>query len=155
MRKITKRSLAITTAAVVAVGGGAAAWAAWSVSNHATASVKSGSATPVQIVNAALTGPLIPGPGTGVQFRINNPNPFPIRVTAATLTGFNTDKPGCDDDNFVAGTGAFTPIETIGANGGTNVVWANAIKLKNSPHTDCQNADVTFEVNVTAESKDS
>jgi hypothetical protein len=77
MRKITKRSLAITTAAVVAVGGGAAAWAAWSVSNSATASVSSGSAVPVQIEGAVLPGPLLPGPGTGVQFTVRNSKPVP------------------------------------------------------------------------------
>jgi hypothetical protein len=154
MRKITKRSIAITTAAVVAVGGGAAAWAAWSVSSSATASAQAGSAVPVQIVNAVLTGPLIPGPGTGVRFRVENTNPFAVNVSAATLTQFATTKSGCGSGNFQAGEGTFPGPLAIPAGNGADITWDNAVKLKANPDNDCQGAPLTFSVNVTAASVD-
>jgi hypothetical protein len=158
MRKITKRSLAITTAAVVAVGGGAAAWAAWSVSNSATASVQAGSASQVQIEGAVLNGPLVPGAGTGVTFTVKNTNPFRVKVTGVTATGFTTTKAACANSNFQAGSGTVPEFELDaqdGANATRTIIWNNAIKLKADPSNECQNAPVQFKVNVEAASLDS
>jgi hypothetical protein len=154
MRKITKRSIAITTAAVVAVGGGAAAWAAWTVSGSATASANAGSAVPVTVVNAGLIGPLIPGPGTGVKFRVENPNAFTVRVSGATLGAFASARESCPSDNFVAGPGSMVGTVDIPAGNGADIGWNNAVKLKASPDDACQGAPLTFSVNVTAASID-
>ncbi|MBL7254934.1 hypothetical protein [Paractinoplanes lichenicola] len=156
MRKNTKRSVAAVAAAVVAIGGGAAAWAAWTVSNSATASASAGSATPVGIVDAKLTGPLVPGPGTGVEFTVNNTNPFRVLVTGASLSGFATTQDGCDADNFVAiEDAAFNSFE-LEANAGTHTyTWNNSIKLKDNPDDACKGAPITFQVSVDAESLDS
>jgi hypothetical protein len=156
MRKITKRSAAVITAAVVAVGGGAAAWAAWSVSGSATASASAGSAAPVGVVNAQLTGPLVPGAGTGVQFKVTNTNPFKVRVTGASLSDFATTQTGCNADNFEAIAGAaFTPFNLEANAGEHTYTWANSIKLKANPDNACQGAPITFKVSVNAESLDS
>jgi hypothetical protein len=155
MRRITKRSLAIGTAVVVAVGGGAAAWATWTTNGTAQATVQSGSAVPVSVTEVALIGSLIPGHPAGVSFKIANPNGFGVHVSGATLSGFSTSKSGCSNSNFQAVEDApFTPFDMTANANPAPVNWANSIKLAASPNNACQDAPVTFTVTVNAESND-
>jgi hypothetical protein len=96
MRKITKRSAAITAATVIALGGGAA-WAAanwFSGSGTATASASS-----VQNVTAigTVSDKLWPGRKLNAAVSITNPNDYPVRVTGATISslGVANAEGGC------------------------------------------------------------
>src|SRR4051794_32051074 len=56
MRKITKRSAAVLTAAVIAVGGAGAAWAAWSLTGAGTANAKSATVLPLKANSVDVEG---------------------------------------------------------------------------------------------------
>ena len=88
MRKITKRSAAVIGAAVIAIGGGAAAWAAggWSVSGSGTGDA---SAASINLLSApSPMGPLPVSPGlvTTVTTKVNNPNDFPVLLNSNNVS---------------------------------------------------------------------
>lgn len=89
MRKITKRSAAIIAASVIAVGGGAAAWAAngWGVTGEGEATAK---ASDIKKLTASAdlgaTKRIYPGLVTTVNTSVANPNDFPVNLTAGKVT---------------------------------------------------------------------
>jgi hypothetical protein len=146
MRKITKRSAAIIAATALAVGGAGAAWAAWTLSGSATATVSAGSAVPLTVTNAALTGSLVVGSTSGVTLKISNNNAFPVSVTGATISDISGG-PACGSANFDNGTGAF-PTTAIAKNADAVVAWPDAIKMQPTAVDGCQGATVTFNLAV-------
>ena len=85
MRKITKRSAIIASAAVVVVGGAGAAFAAWSLNSSETVTSTAESASPLVVSGQTLVGTLYPGSINGVQFNAHNPNKFPVKVTGIKM----------------------------------------------------------------------
>lgn len=92
MRKITKRSAAIIAASVIAVGAGAAAWAAvngWDITGSGTATGKAASIVPMT-ASADMRGVKVyPGLVTTVTTLVTNANDFPVKLntTAVQPTG--------------------------------------------------------------------
>jgi hypothetical protein len=86
MRKITKRSAIIATAAVVAIGGGAAAWAAgWNIGGTGTGDASAASITPLTAAIDLGSTTVYPGLVVNVTGKVNNPNDFPVQVTDANV----------------------------------------------------------------------
>lgn len=118
MKKFTarKKRVAITTAALVAIGGGAA-FAYWTSQGTGTGSAATGTTEPFTVTSSTATGgPLTPGgpsqtvafdvtnPGTGVQHLTN------VKVTVADADGDAwTDPSGCSFEDYAVGTAVFTP----------------------------------------------
>ncbi|MCM4077025.1 hypothetical protein [Paractinoplanes hotanensis] len=155
MRKITKRSAAVITAAVVAVGGGAAAWAAWSVSTTSSAVATTGSAAPVEVTASALSPALVPGNKASVQVTLRNPNNFLVKVKKVEITSITTTKTGCGNGNFAFTKPEITELtlSPVSVQGDTqNVTLTDAVSLKNDPNNACQEAEVTVNYKVDAES---
>jgi hypothetical protein len=92
MRKFTKRSAALVTAAVVAVSGGAA-WAinGWDIGGTGEANGQASEIKPLT-ASTAFTDKLFPGAKSPLVTNMTNPNDFPvqltgqIQVTNATVT---------------------------------------------------------------------
>jgi hypothetical protein len=84
MRKITKRSAAIITASVVALGGGAA-WAAssWFLSGSNSGTATGATVQPVDVQLEAI-GTLYPGLAQNAKFIAKNPNAYPVKITGIT-----------------------------------------------------------------------
>jgi hypothetical protein len=154
MRKITKRSAVIVTAAVVAVGGAGAAFAAWSLNSSKDASTVAGKATPLNVTNLQIAGTLVPGTPVSVKFDAANPNSFPVAVSNITFSDIRTSNPSaCPANNLVPNPDATLPTGmSFGASGSEtaskNITYANALQLKADPDDACQNATFAFKVNL-------
>jgi hypothetical protein len=162
MRKITKRSAIIATAAVVAVGGAGAAFAAWSLNGSGDASTTAGSASPLTVSGVQVVGTLVPGSKASVQFTAQNPNSFPVKISGiqysdVVVTGAGMT--GCPTNNLqqVGLTDAPLPTDLAlpasPAGGSTKTItYANSVRLKANPDNGCQNATFSFKVNLTVAS---
>lgn len=92
MRKITKRSAAIGAASLLAVGAGAAAWAAgWGVTGAGTASASTSAIKPLS-ATAELNGNVYPGKVTTATIKVTNTNDFPVNLTGVTPGTFSATK---------------------------------------------------------------
>ncbi|MEV4350383.1 hypothetical protein AB0J83_38495 [Actinoplanes sp. NPDC049596] len=91
MRKMTKRSAIITATAVLAVGAGAAAWAAngWTIGGTGSGTAEAADIIPLT-ASATVAGKVYPGFKTTMALRVKNDNSFPVQLTAPiTPTGFS------------------------------------------------------------------
>jgi hypothetical protein len=160
MRKITKRSAAIITAAVVAVGGAGAAWAVWGVSGVGNATASAGSVEPLGVGEVITLNPtaFFPGSQHSVTFTVTNPNPFPVEITGISISDIDSgaaDETNCPDNSVVGLTGA-TPADEaaleIPANTTTpqTVTYNNAIRMIAAAANGCKTVPFTFKVNVQA-----
>jgi hypothetical protein len=150
MSKVTgrKKRVIITTAAMLAIGGGAA-FAYWSASGTGTGAASAGTNVNFTVASSTATGgALTPGgptqavaftvtnPGTGVQI-LNN-----VNVTVANPTGTAwTAVSGCSSADFTVGT----PVITYGqiAPGG-NIAGTVTVTMNNlsSNQDSCKNVTV-------------
>lgn len=167
MRKITKRSLAIGTAAVIAVGGGAAAWA-WSLNGTGSTSATAEGAVGLVISNANAGG-LAPNVAAPVSFVIDNGNKYPVKVTSVILSNL-VGPSGCPASNVtINGTTDATTGKTtlnlassgglqVGAAGAvhatSNAVVNGALTMSKTAPAGCQNAVFTMTVDVVATTDD-
>ncbi|XVU24682.1 hypothetical protein ACQPZJ_46985 [Actinoplanes sp. CA-054009] len=90
---MTKRSAIITATAVLAVGAGAAAWAAngWTVNGKGTASAEGAEIQELK-AHAAVIDKLYPGIVTKISLTVDNPNEFPVILDKAiNPTKFSVD----------------------------------------------------------------
>ncbi|GAB3548616.1 hypothetical protein GCM10027404_12810 [Arthrobacter tumbae] len=146
--KTSKKRIAITTAALVAVGGGAA-FAYWTSTGTGTGAAQTGTTEPFTITSTAATGgPLSPGgpsqevafvvanPGTGVQ-QLNN-----VVVTVANADGSAwTSVAGCSAADYTVGTVAITggDMEPGATKSGTVTIKMNNLETNQNG---CKDADV-------------
>jgi hypothetical protein len=81
MRTITKRSAAIASAAVLAVGAAGGAWAAgWLVNGTGSATATTASITDMT-ATVEVVGNLYPGKQIDAVAKVTNPNEFPVTIT--------------------------------------------------------------------------
>ena len=153
MRKITKRSLAIGTAVVVAVGGAGAAFAAWSLNSTHGTSTAAGSASPLTVSNLVIDGTLVPGTPVSVKFSAHNPNSFPVKVSAITFSDVRTSTDACSPSNLITNPSATLPTNLTFAKAGAggdsqDINYVNVLQLKTDPQDGCQKATFAFNVNL-------
>jgi hypothetical protein len=101
MRKITKRSAAIATAAVLGVGGagGAAAWAAGWFKGHGSVTANTASIHDLQ-ATVNLADKLYPGKTTSASASVTNTNDYPVKLTGlANPVLTQTGGAGCTIQN--------------------------------------------------------
>ena len=101
MRKITKRSAAIATAAVLGVGGagGAAAWAAGWFSGDGTTTAATEKALPIS-ATITVKDALYPGATSAAGVTATNPNKYAVKVTGFTVVPDEFRGPdGCNYEN--------------------------------------------------------
>jgi hypothetical protein len=115
MRKITKRSAAIITASIVGVGalGGVAMANGWLVGGKGYASAAGSTVTPMR-ADITLSKRIYPGAALDATALVDNPNEFPVKLTAIknpaiTATKGGTANPTCVTDLGTAGAASVTP----------------------------------------------
>lgn len=106
MRKITKRSAAILSATVVAVGAGAAAWAGgWLVTGTGSASAAGASITPLT-ATINLNGTAFPDRELKAIANLTNKNEFAVKLTKFTgISNVKATKGGGYNDTCLADLG--------------------------------------------------
>jgi hypothetical protein len=150
-KRILTSGVAILVLAVVGL-----VYAAWTTSGSGSGYAKATDAKALTTsdVSATTQGQLYPG-GTGdVEIKINNPNPYPVKVTDVTKksgVAITADKLGCTTTgvSFTAQTGK--SIE-IAANDNTSVTFNNAASMSNASENACQGATFTIPVDLAGSS---
>jgi hypothetical protein len=97
MRKITKRTAAIATAAVIGVGAvGTTAWAGgWFKSGNSNVSVAAGNAGQIN-ATIFVSDQLYPTVSVEAFGKADNPNPYKVKVTGFTVNSLVSGPAGCD-----------------------------------------------------------
>src|SRR5437763_4117542 len=145
---------ALTTVAVAVVAGSAVAY--WVTTGSGTATAQAGTAqNPTTSTVAVTSGLLVPG-GTGdVYIKVNNPNGYPVRVTAVTGNGTITASGGTGTCTTTAVTFTNqTPASnnTIAAGGSATFTYPGAVAMGSNPDQGCQGAVFSIPVTVTISS---
>lgn len=155
-----RRWVVSTLVVAIMVMGGGVAFAAWSSSGSGAASSKATSALPPTTTavsaSAFTSGLLYPG-GTGdARITVNNPNPYPVKVTSVVSSGAPTGSGGsgtCSTTGVTVSTSTSNVSSSvIAANGSTTLTLPGAASMSNSSETGCQGATFSVPVTVTIES---
>jgi hypothetical protein len=169
MRKFTKRSAAIATAAVVAVGGAGAAYAAWLLNGGGTGAAAAGNAQGLILRDINNPGPgddvtvspaFFPGSTNNVAFTVENPNPFPVRITSIVLTVGDSNKRTCPTGNVAVNSGAplpagpdlLIPAKSGNVNGAAAINYVGALSMSEDAADGCQGASFPITVALSANS---
>jgi len=127
-----------------------ASYAAWTTNGAGTASAQAGTSTALTTSAVAVTtGLLYPsGPAGDVKITVNNPNPYPVRITQVAGTGTVTATGGTGTCT-VTGVSFTTQNGTydVAANASATFTFAGAASMSNVSQDGCQNA--TFAIGVT------
>lgn len=159
----TRRRLLTLSGSVVALVVGGMVFAAWLVPGTGTgyAKAKQAQALTTDDVGATSTDQLYPGATGDVKVKVNNPNPFPVTVTAVDANGaISSDKANCTDVGADASkkTGVTFTNQTLSsgnvvpANGSLTLTLTNAVSMNNQSVNACQGAVFSIPVTFTASS---
>ena len=150
-RRITAGSLLFGIIAVTAV-----AYAAWTASGSGQGYAKAGTAQLLTTVDVSATTPATLYPsGTGnVLLRINNPNPYPVRVTTVNGNGtITSDKGGaCDAATGVTFTNQSGLTLDVPASSAATFTLTGAVAMSNASDNTCQGAVFTIPVSLSGAS---
>ena len=152
-----KRRLIGAFVTLAVVGVASLVYAAWTSSGtgNGYAKAQSAQALPTSDISATTTATLYPGATGNVEIKINNPNPYPVRVTSITGTGAATPDSGhaagCTTTGvaFVDKTGLTIDVA---ANASTTTTLTNAVTMSNASSNGCQGATFTLPVSMSGAS---
>jgi hypothetical protein len=136
------------------MSGGAYAW--WTSQAQGTGTAAIGvavSLTNDATVAASTTGKLYPGgPAADVVTKVNNPNNFAVKVTAATFGAVAVSGASgtCTTTGLTFGTPTAGLPVTIPANGTATITLAGAATMGTTADSGCQNATFTINLSLTA-----
>jgi hypothetical protein len=152
----TRKRIIISGVTILALATAGLVYAAWTTSGSGSGYAKATSAQALTTddVSATTTAQLYPG-GTGdVKLKINNPNPYPVRVTDVARTGAITATGGTGTCTTTGVTFTDQTGQTIdiAANGSTSVTLNNAAAMSNASDNGCQGATFTIPVSLTGAS---
>lgn len=156
MSIIRMRGKTVAIVAVAALSAGAIAYAAWVANGSGSATAKAGTAIAMSTsdASASTSATLYPGASGELSVTINNPNPYPVRVTEiAAGEGSVTSSGGTDDEDCDDATGVSLVPQNglaieIGANDSTTATIEGAVQMDNSSADGCQGATFTVPVAV-------
>jgi len=153
----TKQRLIGGAATLLVLGVVGLVYAAWTTNGSGSGYAKAGSAQALTTVDvsAQTTATLYPGSDGDVLIRINNPNPYPVRVTNIAGNGTIT----ADAGHASCATTGVTYTDQSGltidvpANGGeTQTTLTDAAHMSNQSDNGCQGATFTIPVTLTGQS---
>lgn len=155
MKKSTRRGAIATFVLLVALGA-SVAFAAWTTNGTGDGSARATSAQALTTVDVSATTPatLYPGATGDLRLRINNPNPYPVRVTAVAGNGTITSDAGaaCNASTGVTFTNQTGLTLDVAANTASTFTLSGAVAMSNASHTSCQGAVFTVPVTLTGAS---
>jgi len=131
-------------------------YAAWTTSGSGSGYAKAGSAQALTTVDvsASTAATLYPGANGDVLIKVNNPNPYPVRVTDVTGNGTITADSGhatCVTSG-VTFTDQHSQTIDIPASSQTQTTLAGAAHMSNASDNGCQGATFTIPVSITGTS---
>jgi hypothetical protein len=131
-------------------------YAAWTTSGNGSGYAKATEAKALTTtdVSATTVGQLYPGASGDVKLEINNPNPYPVRVTDVAKTSgspITADLAGCVTTGVSFSDQSGKTID-IAANDSTSVTFNNAASMSNASDNGCQGATFTIPVELSGRS---
>jgi hypothetical protein len=157
----SRRRLIGASATLLVLGIAALVYAAWTATGGGSGYAKAGNAQALTTtdVSASTTASLYPGADGNVLIKINNPNPYPVRVTDVTGNGTITADAGHSTCGSDAGhpTGVTFTNQTgqtidVAANASTQTTLTNAAHMSNASDDSCQGATFTIPVSLSGHS---
>jgi hypothetical protein len=153
---VGKRNLIVGGVALIAMVAVGFVYAAWTTNGSGSGYAKAGTAQALNTVDvsASTTGSLYPGQNGDVTIRINNPNPFPVRITAVTGNGAITPDSGhagCTSTGVSFTDQSGLAID-IAASTATTATLTGAASMSNAFEDACQGATFTIPVSLTGSS---
>lgn len=159
---IAKRTLVVTTVTAAALGGGAAL-ANWLVTGSGPATVEATSVSNLVVTSASPAASLYPMPVGGypdgtvgaVHAEVDNPNPFPVTVTSATVGTVTSTSPGtCASSEVTTTTGSPIVISIEIPANATNfdVTVPSAVQMSRTAADACQGVGFTVGLSLAGES---
>jgi hypothetical protein len=154
-RKIVKR-LTVGSVLIGAMLATSVAFAAWTTTGAGNGYAKAGTAQALATVDASAStsATLYPGATGNVKITINNPNSYPVRVTAVSGNGAITSDKGAACD---AATGVTYANQTglaldVPAAGSQTFNLAGSVSMSNVSDNSCQGAVFTIPVSLSGAS---
>ena len=154
MRKFTAKHRLVTAAvAVLVVGVVGLVYAAWVTNGTGSGYAKASTAQSLTTSAVVPTATLYPGADGNVQVTINNPNSFPVRVTAISGNGAITAAGGtgtCTASQVTFTNQSGLTIDIAATNSTTTLT--NAAHMASNADDGCQGATFTIPVAITGAS---
>jgi hypothetical protein len=146
-----RKLIAIALAGALAVGIGVA-YAAWTASGSGTGYAKASSAQALSTIDvSASTGAtLYPGATGDVKLKIDNPNPYPVRITAVSGTGTITSDKGsaCNSSTGVSFADQTGLTLDVPASSAATFTLSGAVSMSNASDNSCQGAVFSIPVSL-------
>jgi hypothetical protein len=153
--KVAKK-LTVGTFFLGVVLAGSVAFAAWTSTGTGSGYAKAKTAQVLTTVDvsASTTAQLYPGGSGDVLIKINNPNPYAVRVTSVTGSGTITSDKGatCDASTGVTFTNQSSLTLDVTASTATQFTLTGAVAMSNASANACQGAVFTIPVTLTGAS---
>ena len=158
--RVVKKKIAVLTilASLTLVG---LVYAAWTTNGTGSGYAKAGTATSLSTVDvsASTAATLYPGVTGDVLIKLDNPNPYPVTVTAITGNGSITPDgghSGCTTTgvSFTDQTGLSlsVPAKSGGVDGVLQTTLTGAASMSNASLNACQGATFTIPVSISGSS---
>ena len=154
-RRGRKKVLLAAAAAILVVAVGVA-YAAWTAGGSGSGYAKATTAQALSTIDVSATTPatLYPGATGDLKLEIDNPNPYPVRVTSVSGAGTITSDKGaaCDAStgvSFADQTGL--TLDVPGSSSATFTL-SGAVSMSNASDNSCQGAVFTVPVSLSGAS---
>jgi hypothetical protein len=153
-----KLAVGVIVAVMAAVG---LVYAAWTTNGAGSAYAKAGTAAAISTVDvsASTTATLYPGVTGDVLIKLDNPNPYPVTVTAVTGSGSITadaGHAGCTTTGVTftnqTGLSLVIPAKSGGVDGVLQTTLTGSAAMSNASLNACQGAVFTIPVTLTGTS---
>jgi hypothetical protein len=153
-----KLAVGVIVAVMAAVG---LVYAAWTTNGTGSAYAKAGTAAAISTVDvsASTTATLYPGVTGDVLIKLDNPNPYPVTVTAVTGSGSITadaGHAGCTTTGVTftnqTGLSLVIPAKSGGVDGVLQTTLTGSAAMSNASLNACQGAVFTIPVTLTGTS---
>jgi hypothetical protein len=150
-----RRSVLLALFLLVLFTGGIAT-ATWLVEGHGPARAEAATVESLTVASATPTSWLWPGTQGALFAEVDNPNPFPVRVTTVRLGEVTTtpqDGATCPEGTVTTAPGTVTlpaPVDVPANASGVPVTVPGAVVMTDDAENGCQGATFTVEVTLSA-----
>ena len=155
MKKLAKK-LSLASVLIGAMLAASVAFAAWTATGSGDGYAKATTAQPLATLDVSASTPatLYPGATGNVKIKIDNPNPYPVRVTSVAGNGAITSDKGaaCDASTGVTYTDQSSLTLDVGASTSATFTLAGSVSMSNASDDSCQDAVFTIPVTLSGAS---